>query len=84
MILSIKWFRDLDPLTVRKMSLKFKRTVVYQGKVLLNYREISQKIMFILSGSVILYVYNPEKRERYKFETLYAGSSVNIVSTILG
>ena len=66
-IMSIKWFRDIDSLTVRKISLKMKRGIIYEGKTLIQFREMSTQIIFILSGEINLFVYDTEKKVKYLF-----------------
>lgn len=65
------------------MILKMQQDFVYDGTVIANYREICQKMLFVLRGSVQIYVYNEEKNEKYPFLVLKAGSSANVVTTLL-
>jgi hypothetical protein len=48
MIEAVPYFKELDFKSKRAMVLKMKKRVVYEGKTLSNYREISDEIIFVL------------------------------------
>jgi hypothetical protein len=78
----IQSFRYLQKSTIRALVLKLYKNMYNEGYDILKFKEISHYSYYIFSGSVSVYIVNPETDQKYHFQTLKPGSSFNLVTSI--
>ena len=83
MINSVKWFKGLDNVSIRAMTLKLYKKVVYQKNPVISFREMCEEMYFIMEGKVNVFVYDTEWDVKYKFQELGPGCSFNIVTCVM-
>ena len=81
---NVPFFQNFQFESLRSLCIKMQKIRVAEGKVLCHFREILNKMIFVLEGELELFVYNPDKHEKYFFQSLRPGGSFNVVASLLG
>lgn len=74
--------KSLPYRSVRELIFKIRKIKYNKNRTLITFKEYSLKVFFVLTGVVAAYIFNSQTREKVLFQTLQAGSSFNLKSSL--